>query len=120
VTVQQLLGTHPRPVGDLEPAARCIEACAECATACTICADADIAEPDVAQMLRCSRLCLDCADVCTATGRVVGRQTQRDVAVLRAMLEACKTACRVWRGGVRAACQPPRALWHLRRQLPPL
>jgi hypothetical protein len=94
VTAQQVLGAHPRPVGDLEAAARCVEACAECATACTICADADVAEPDVAEMLRCSRLCLDCADACTAAGRVVARQTAPDGAVLRAMLEACRTAGR--------------------------
>jgi hypothetical protein len=95
VTVQQLLEAHPRPVGDLDTVARCVETCAECATACTICADADLAESDVAEMIRCIRSCLDCADTCVATGRVAARQTARDTAILRALLTACSTACRV-------------------------
>jgi hypothetical protein len=93
MTVQHMLATHPQPAGDLEAAARCIETCGQCAASCTICADADLAEPDVAEMLRCIRLCLDCADACIAAGRVVGRQTERDRAILRGVLEACRTAC---------------------------
>ena len=37
---------------------------------------------------------LDCADICEVTGRVLLRQTETDVTVLRAQLEACAAACR--------------------------
>jgi hypothetical protein len=80
-------------VDDLDAVARCIEACRDCVISCTVCADADLAEPDVGDMLRCIRLCLDCADTCDVTGRVVARQTERDTPSLRAQLEACRIAC---------------------------
>jgi hypothetical protein len=38
---------------------------------------------------------LDCADVCATTARVLSRQTTSDGGTLRAVLEACATACRV-------------------------
>ena len=59
-----------------------------------ICADADLAEPDTADMVRCVRLDLDCADACVATGRIAARQTETDVVALRAALVACSAACR--------------------------
>ena len=45
------------------------------------------------EMVRCIRLCLDCADVCEATGRIVTRQTQPDLRLIRAIVEPCATAC---------------------------
>jgi hypothetical protein len=45
-------------------------------------------------LVRCIRLCLDCADVCDAAGRIVTRQTEPDLDVMRAMIEACAPACR--------------------------
>jgi hypothetical protein len=57
------------------------------------CADASLSEPDVSEMLRVIRLCQDCADECDATGRIVTRQTMPDLRLMRAMLEACATAC---------------------------
>src|SRR5262245_9451746 len=95
VAVQAILETHPQaPSVDRAVLARCIEACDVCATSCTICADADLVEHDAANMVRCIRLCLDCADACVATSRIAARQTQRDMAILRTSVEACRTACR--------------------------
>jgi hypothetical protein len=95
MTVRDMLEAHPGPTTlDRDVLLRCIEECIECAATCTSCADADLAEPDVAEMVRCIRLCLDCADACEATGRILIRQTEPDVGVLRAETEACATACR--------------------------
>ena len=95
MTVQEILATHPRPNAlDRGLLVRCIEDCNECAATCTSDADADLAEPDVQEQLRCIRLCLDCADVCAATGRILIRQTEPDLGVLRAAVEACAVACR--------------------------
>jgi hypothetical protein len=90
-----MLETHPQPtIGDLDALVACIEACGTCAASCTGCADADLGEGDVGDLVRCIRLCLDCADICTTTGRVVARQTEPDVGVIRAALETCVVACR--------------------------
>jgi len=102
MTVREILETHPHPAGgDLDARVRCIEACSECGITCTSCSDADLAESDVQEMVRCIRLCLDCADVCDTTRRVVTRQTEADVGVVRAALEACIVACR----GSREECE---------------
>ena len=94
-TVERMLETHPRPA-QLDHAAlvACIEDCFDCAQTCTACADACLGEPDVPMVLRCIRTCLDCADVCQTTGRLASRQTEPDLAVLRAQLAACLAACR--------------------------
>jgi len=89
-----VIKTHPQPISiDREALVRCVEECLDCGASCTSCADADLAENDVGEMVRCIRLCLDCADACTATARIVTRQTAPDLAVLRAMVEACMAAC---------------------------
>ena len=46
------------------------------------------------ELARCIRLNLDCADACAATGRIVARQTEPELALVRAALEACAAACR--------------------------
>jgi hypothetical protein len=90
-----MIAAHPRPTAlDRELLLRCIEECIDCAATCTSCADADLAERDVAEMIRCIRLCLDCANACEATGRILTRQTEPDLGVLRAESEACAVACR--------------------------
>jgi len=95
MTVRDILDTHPRPSSlDRDKLVRCIEDCFDCAATCTSDADADLAEPDVQVQLRCIRLCLDCADVCDATGRILIRQTEPDLGVLRAAIEVCAVACR--------------------------
>ncbi len=48
--------------------------------------------------MRCIRLNLDCADICETTGKVLLRQTETDVTVLRAQLQACAAACRACGG----------------------
>jgi uncharacterized membrane protein len=92
---RQLLDTYPRPLNvDAGMLAATIDALSDCAQACTACADADLGEPDLAELVRCIRLCLDCADVCTATVRVISRQTESDADVTRPMLEACAATCK--------------------------
>jgi len=95
MTVREIIDKHPQPTSvDRDVLVRCIEACFDCVVTCTSCADANLAEPDVQDLVRCARLCLDCADTCNAVGRVVTRQTQPDVGVTRALVEACATTCR--------------------------
>ena len=94
-TVQQMIETHPQPAQmDRAGLVECIQACFDCAQACTTCADACLAEDMVQQLRQCIRLNLDCADVCDTTGRVLSRQTEPDIAVVRAQLQACLQACR--------------------------
>jgi hypothetical protein len=96
VTVREVIAAHPRPASlDRDVLLRCIDECFDCAATCTSCADACLGEPDVAELVRCVRLCLDCADACDTTGRIVTRQTEPDLGVVRAVVEACATACRV-------------------------
>jgi hypothetical protein len=94
VTFHEIVKLHPRPSEvDRETLLRCIDECLDCAASCTACADASLSEPDVTEMLRVIRLCDDCADECDATRRIVTRQTMPDLSLMRAMLEACSTAC---------------------------
>jgi hypothetical protein len=102
MTVRHMLEAHPRPSAlDRELLLRCIEDCSVCGATCTSCADADLAEPDVQEMVRCIRLCLDCADVCDVTRRIVIRQTEPDPNVLGVVIEACAIAC----GACAAECE---------------
>jgi hypothetical protein len=94
MTVGEIIDRHPRPISlDRSVLLPCIEQCFDCAATCSACADACLGEPDVPELVRCVRLCLDCADVCEATGRVVTRQTETDLGVVRAAVEACVVAC---------------------------
>ncbi|MBQ0892050.1 four-helix bundle copper-binding protein [Micromonospora sp. U56] len=92
-----MLDTHPLGSAGLDPniLVTCIEQCFACAQACTACADADLSEQMVAELARCARLDLDCADICETTGRALSRQTSRDVNLIRALVQACVTACKV-------------------------
>jgi Domain of Unknown Function (DUF326) len=95
VTVREIIERHPRPLSlDRDLLLRCIDECFDCAATCTSCADACLGEPDVPELVRCVRLNLDCADVCEDTGRVVTRQTEPDLGLIRAAIEACVIACR--------------------------
>ncbi|CAN5619631.1 four-helix bundle copper-binding protein [soil metagenome] len=94
--VQQMLQTHPSPSPfDRAALLECIQACFECTQSCTSCADACLAEDKVKQLLRCIRLNLDCADVCDTMGRLLLRQSEPDMGLLRTQLQACAEACRV-------------------------
>jgi hypothetical protein len=93
---REMLSTHPHVAGDVNEAlARCLEECLGCAQACNSCADACLGEKQVADLTQCIRLCMDCADICAATGSVAIRRTGSNVEVIRAMLAACETACRL-------------------------
>jgi hypothetical protein len=95
VTVREIIKRHPRPVSlDRDLLLRCIDECFDCSATCTACADACLGEPDVSELIRCIRLNLDCADVCDGVGRVLTRQTEPDIGVVRAGLEACVVTCR--------------------------
>jgi hypothetical protein len=92
--LRDMLDSHPLPTAlDRDLLARCIEECVVCAATCTSCADADLAEPDVQGLVRCIRLNLDCADVCHATWRILIRQTESDLDVLRATTVSCALTC---------------------------
>ncbi|HKR98882.1 MAG TPA: four-helix bundle copper-binding protein [Candidatus Dormibacteraeota bacterium] len=94
MTIREMLERHPREIGfDLDLLVRCIEECADCGATCTSCSDECLGEPDVPELVRCVRLCLDCSDICDSTRRVVTRQTEPDLGVIRAALEACVVAC---------------------------
>jgi hypothetical protein len=95
VTVREIIESHPPPSRlDRGLLLTCIEQCFDCAATSTGCADADLAEEDVQELARCVRLCLDCADLCDATGRILTRQTEPDLGLIGATLEACLVACR--------------------------
>jgi hypothetical protein len=92
----EMIRTHPHVRGSTNDALiRCIEECFDCAQICTSCADACLGEEKVRDLTQCIRLDLDCADVCAATGTVASRRTGSNEEVIRQMLSACETACRL-------------------------
>jgi len=93
---REMISTHPHVRGQTNDALiRCIEQCYDCAQTCVTCADACLGEDMVDQLVQCIRLNLDCADVCNAAGSVATRRSGSNEPVIRAMLEACETACRL-------------------------
>lgn len=93
--VKDMLDTHPQqPVLDRDLLSDVIDTLTACADTCTACADACLGEEQVGNLRRCIRLNLDCADSCRATAAMLLRQTEPDLGVLRAALEACAQACR--------------------------
>ena len=93
---QQMISTHPHVRGNANDALiGCIEECYDCAQTCTSCADACLGEQTVQKLTQCIRLNLDCADVCAAAGAVASRRTGSNEEVIRQMLTACETACRL-------------------------
>jgi hypothetical protein len=92
---RDLLDADPHTVEvDLDTLATAIEAMNDCAQACTQDVDADLAVPNLAEMVKCIRLCLHCADVCTAAARVTGRVAEYEAGITRPLLEACVAACK--------------------------
>ena len=93
---RRMLDTYPRDFNiDRDLLVECITACFDCAQACTQCADDCLSEPDVAQLVKCIRTNLDCADVCDAFATLGSRRTGSNEEVIRKLLDACITACRV-------------------------
>lgn len=93
----QMLGTSPAQNHVLSDDAlvKCIEACFDCAQSCNACADACLGEKQIDMLRRCIRLNQDCADICIATGRMLTRQQDPELRLVRAQLEACLIACQV-------------------------
>lgn len=96
-TTTAMIKAHPNPTDDLnvDKFAEAIDACLSCAQTCTACADACLAEDSVAELRDCIRTDLDCADICATTAAVLSRRTGSNPTVVRALLEACRTACAV-------------------------
>src|SRR4029077_6223806 len=86
------LHAHPTTL-DRDLLLRCIQECLDCIASCTACADDCLSEDDRADLVRCIRLALHCADVWGATARILPRQTEADVRLIRAGVEACAAAC---------------------------
>jgi hypothetical protein len=70
-----------------------IDALNDCIQACVVDADADLSEPDLADMVKCVRLCLHCTDICTAAAAVLSRPAEYDANVVRPLLESCVAIC---------------------------
>ena len=116
---RQMLETYPRDL-NVDPGvlAATIDALNDCTQACAADTDADLSEPNVAELVKCIRLCLECTDICGATVRVVSRLAEYDANVatpggLRGHLQELRRR-------VRAACTDARALPRVRRGLPAL
>lgn len=94
--VQSMLDAYPKGLADIDKPnlANCIQSCFECAQTCTACADACLSEDMVAELTKCIRTNLDCADLCVVAGSILSRHTGDDPEINRAVLEACRTACR--------------------------
>ena len=93
---REMIASHPDVRGQVNDALlTAIDAAYACAETCTSCADACLAEEMVAQLRQCIRLNLDCADVCAATATLANRRTGSNEEVIRKMLDACATACRL-------------------------
>ncbi len=94
MSIEKMISLHPDVAGDVNQLlAHAARHASLCALFCTSCADACVAEQ--MDMAQCIRVCLDCADVCAATARLAVRRSGQDVAMLRAMLATCTSACRL-------------------------
>jgi hypothetical protein len=92
---RRMLGTYPRTVEfDAGVLSSAIEALTDCAQACTADVDANLSEPNLADMVKCIRLCLHCADICTGTAGVASRLGEYEADVIRPLVEACVASCR--------------------------
>ena len=92
---RELLGTYPGAINvDAGVLAAAIDAVSDCAQACVADTDADLSEPNLAEMVTCIRLCLNCTDVCTATAAVISRPAAYDADVAKPLLQACVAICR--------------------------
>lgn len=96
MNTHEMIAAHPDVRGNVNKALLdAIDECYACAQTCTSCADACLAEQMVAELRQCIRVNLDCADVCLATAALANRRTGSDEDVIRKMLDACITACRL-------------------------
>jgi hypothetical protein len=93
--VIQVINTSPAPpLTERQALADCIRECVECALACSACADACLSESDIDMLRRCIRLNQDCADECDMTARMLTRQTEPAVDLVRRQVELLAAFCR--------------------------
>lgn len=93
---REMISTHPHGrVGANDALIAAIEECFDCSQTCTTCADACLGEDNVADLVQCIRLNLDCADLCATAGTVATRRSGSNEPVIRALLQACETACQL-------------------------
>jgi hypothetical protein len=92
-----MLDAYPKDLGSVDKAklVECIQACFDCAQTCTACADACLSEDMVAELTKCIRANLDCVDICASTGKILSRHGSYDAEITRAVLVACRTACKI-------------------------
>ena len=96
MSMKEMIATHPDVRGNINHALiDAIDAALHCAETCRSCADACLAEDMVAELRQCIRLNLDCADACQATASLAARRTGSNEELIRKMLDACITACRL-------------------------
>ena len=93
---KEMIATHPDVGTKVNTALiAAIDELYACSQACTSCADACLAEHIVADLRQCIRFNLDCADVCATAATLATRRTGSNAELIRQMLEACVTACRL-------------------------
>lgn len=94
--IEQMMKMHPTH-GDMDTKMmmECLEACMECMETCAACADACLAEKNADKLKKCIRLNQDCADICDAMCSILSRQTETEWAIIRDMMEAMATCCRM-------------------------
>lgn len=93
---QHIIRNHPQTIGvDTRILEQCVTACLDCAATCRSCADICVAGDQVTQRRYLTRTLMDCADVCTATAKILLRQTEPNLSLVRRQLEACEWTVRV-------------------------
>jgi len=95
--MHDMLKVHPFKLNmkmDMDTLISCIKACSSTAQTCISCADACMGEKDIQPLIRCMRINMDCADVCSLTSRLLCRQTEPPMSLMRSQLQACIMACK--------------------------
>lgn len=94
-SISKILKTHPqKPALESSVLMECIRECLACEQTCVSCADACLGEQNVTELRRCIRLNLDCADICNVTGRMLSRQQEPDLELLRQQVQLLALSCR--------------------------
>jgi hypothetical protein len=92
--VKDILSAHPGEIIiDINALANCIMECFNCAQICDVCANACLSEENLGNLVQCIRLNFICSQICTVTGRILSRQSGRDLRLKRTQIESCLKAC---------------------------
>jgi hypothetical protein len=84
-----------QPLAEVEALAPAILEASSCAQAASLCADACLGEAGVDKLRLCIRLNLDAADLCQTAVRLLSRQVDPDLKVIRTLVETCLLAVEV-------------------------